>query len=303
MRLLFYINIVCLFFVFCVNTMADNSYFYYPFLNFDTVSSRSSSYSGSLTDLNTYLEDKFSLSVNVRAYASLDVASNYKTTIFSSNSSYWFLVNHLDDNTIISAIKFFAGIGKEVINSAGVLYETRIPTLLDMSSSSVFYFEGDRIDKYLVDSDGNFSFDTSLTINSSWELSLIDDTFPELSSLYLVLSFDLASSLVDINSLITNLNLAVFGIAGDDLMFTVTDFASTLTSGNNCDTLDVVFLGHKLAESTSNASYNAASQLNSSCSSLSHVFFISVWNPDSIYEFNQAIINDFFAGKQYFWEF
>ena len=298
MRLLIFFNVCCLFFVFCFNTIAEDSFFYFPHkLDLFKTLREPSLYSGSNDTVNTFLEDRFSDidSISVQPYLDMAISDDYKTTIFFSGGYvdvFWFVVNYTSDNTILSAIRFKPRISK---NKDGI--SVILSTLLSISDSRVFYFEDNKITKYLLSDTGIFTLDTSLVVDSSWELSLIDDMFPTLTSLYLVLPFSTSTVVSTINNLIANLNLKVFGIAGDDGMFEADNYVdlnhqSGLTS--NCSNLHYLFLDLNTSDQV-----NKLSQVASTCSSIEKVFFLILDFND--YSHNMDVIN-LFPDKRIFYE-
>tara|TARA_B100000427_G_scaffold298359_1_gene279328 strand:+ start:10485 stop:11363 length:879 start_codon:yes stop_codon:yes gene_type:complete len=289
-RLLLYLKLFFFFLFFSVTISAVETSFFYPFVDFNTTTFTSSSFSGSVIDVNTYLENTFSDlgTVSVRPLVDMAISTAYKTSIFSSGSLY-FLVNYSLDNIIISAIKFSPYILKNIGGD-----NKRLATLLSISGSDLYYFKDNIITHYLISDTGLFTLANSLVVESSWELSLVDDMFPSLSSLYLILPFDVSTVVSEVNSLINNLNLTTFGIAGDDFIFTFSDFADTLNS--HCDDLKVLILGQNPTES-----YSAALEINSNCSSLSSVFFVQFDYMTPNVFFNSDIV-ELFKYKRHFLE-
>ena len=298
MRLLIFFNVCCLFFVFCFNTIAEDSFFYFPHkLDLFKTLREPSLYSGSNDIVNTFLEDRFLDidSISVQPFLDMAISDDYKTTIFFSGGDvdvFWFVVNYTADNTILSAIRFKPRISK---NKGGV--SVSLSTLLSISDSRVFYFEDNKITKYLLSDTGIFTLDTSLVVDSSWELALIDDMFPTLTSLYLVLPFSTSTVVSTINNLIANLNLKVFGIAGDDVVFEADNYVdlnhqSGLTS--NCSNLHYLFLDLNTSDQV-----NKLSQVASACSSIEKVFFLILDLKDNTH--NLDVIN-LFPDKRIFYE-
>ena len=289
-RLLLYLKLFFFFLFFSVTISAVETSFFYPFVDFNTTTYAPSSFSGSLIDVNTYLENTFSDlgTVSVRPIVDMAISTAYKTSIFRSGS-LCFLVNYSSDNTIISAIKFLPYILKNLAGDS-----KRLVTLLSIPGSDLYYFEDNTITHYLISDTGVFTLANSLVVESSWELSLVDDMFPSLSSLYLILPFDVSTVVSEVNSLISNLNLKTFGVAGDDFIFTFSDFAATLKS--HCNDLKVLFLGEN-----PNESYSAALEINSNCSSLSSVIFLQYPHRNPNVDFNNDILH-LFESKGFFFE-
>ncbi len=195
-RLLFYLKLFFFFLFFSVTISAVETSFFYPFVDFNTTTYTPSSFSGSVIDVNTYLENTFSDlgTVSVRHIVDMAISTAYKTSVFRSGS-LCFLVNYSLDNIIISAIKFSPYILKNIGDDS-----KRLVTLLSISGSDLYYFKDNIITHYLISDTGVFTLANSLVVESSWELSLVDDMFPSLSSLYLILPFDVSTAVtVSIN--------------------------------------------------------------------------------------------------------
>ena len=293
-RLLFYLKLFFFFLFFSVTISAVETSFFYPYVDFNRTQYGFSSFSGSVADVNTYLENTFPELgvVSVKPLVDMNISTAYKTSVFIPEGvgSFSFIINYSFDNTIISAVKFLPYFSKFY---AG--YDRYITSLLSFSDSNLYYFKDNVITHYLISSTGVFTLDNTLTIESSWELSLIDDMFPSLSALYLILPFNVSTVVSEVNSLVSNLNLKIFGIAGDDLVFTFSDFAASLSS--HCDRLKFLFLGQ-----SSNENYSAASQINSNCSSLASILFIqyNYFNDNQDFSFD---LFQLFESKVEFFEF
>ncbi len=280
---------------------AEDQLFFFPYENFNTSARISSTFSGANSDVNAYLESQFPEvgSINVIPVADLAVSNSYKTSIFCPyyDSNYrlipWFLVNYADDNTIISAMKFYVGHQKPFA-SGNVI----VAALLSVSDSRAFQFLDNSITKYTISSSGVFTLNASLTVDTLADLERVDDTFPTLSSLYLVLPFSLSSAASRVNALIQNLDIEVFGMAysdvvsNDNLKFSADSFASDLAA--NCSSLRFLILDRNTTDSVSNIS-----SLSSSCTGLQRVFFTTFTPslPDN------SDITNIFPNKGHFYSF
>ena len=280
---------------------AEDQLFFFPFENFNTSATISSTFSGVNSDVNVYLESQFPEvgSINVIPVADLAVSDSYKTSVFCPyydsfiRLAPWFLVNYAEDNTIISAMKFYVGHQKPFSNRNVI-----VSALLSVSDSRAFQFLDNTITKYTISDIGVFTLSSSLTVDTLADLELVDDTFPTLSSLYLVVPFSLSSAESQVNTLIQNLDIEVFGMAyadldsNDNLKFSANSVASVLAS--NCSSLRFLILDKDTTDSVSNISL-----LSSNCTGLQRVFITSF----APFLTDDTDIIDIFPTRGFFYEF
>ncbi len=186
-------------------------------------------------------------------------------------------------------MKFYAGHQKPIASD-----NITVATLLSISDARAFQFLDNTITKYTISSSGVFTLNASLTVDTLADLELVDDTFPTLTSLYLILPFSLSSAVSRFDTLIQNLDIEVFGLAysdvssADNLRFSVNSFASSLAA--NCSSLRFLIL-----DRFTNDSVSDIPSISSNCTNLGRVFFTKTIPPT----LDSVNVVDLFLDKAY----
>jgi hypothetical protein len=174
------------------------------------------------------------------------ISENFNSGIFllsSKNNRYsqFYFINYDKNQNIISSIDF--EIETEIKTKKS---NTTYPTLFSINKNNIFTYKKNNITSYQITDNGNIIKEYELEINSVWDMTLIDDYFPNIKHIYLHLPFNLKKQQNIMKNILKNLSgLETFGVFSNE-EYNSHLFIKDLT--NNCQNLNRFIFGYLTKE-------------------------------------------------------
>ena len=235
-----------IFFLLCLlNTLIfskDTIYINYDFYNIQDQTMQGSKESVETINkeiLNLYPKNS---NYKVSIHSKFKISSNFETLaliVFKNDSDIPFLtIINLDSNNNILGHTTLPTDCEIKDNNLNVT----MPNLISINANSIFLFDKSTIRSYDINESGLITEKQSLEIQSPWQLSLIDDYFPNLKHLYLYIPFEISNYNSILSSVLNNLKLLEsFSVFSEGNIYSHM-FIKELS--NNCQNLNLFTFDH-----------------------------------------------------------